>query len=892
MGKEPDDMVDEWGKGLPRKIATLLLLFLVLLLAGTACASSSSGPAVSPRQVLVIHSYHLGFKWTDEMTQGITAALREEGKGVQVRYDYMDTKHVADPAYFELLYATYRHKYYNEKFAVIIATDNDAFTFLKAHRDLLFPATPVIFCGVNYFQPSQLEGKQLFTGVNETADIRSTLDLALQLHPATRQIVVINDTTTTGRIVQREVQSLIPVYQGRVKFLFLEELAMSEILETVQKLGPESLVFYGLFFQDKTGSFYEYDEGIALIAASSPVPVYGVWDFYLGYGLLGGMLTSGYNQGETAGRMALRVLRGETTEAIPVVMKSPNRYMFDYRQLQRFDIAISALPAGSIIINQPSSLYAVPRPVFWGAVAALAASAVIIALLLYNTAIRRRAEHELQRAALKYRIVADNTYNWEFWLDPAGYFLYTSPSCKQITGRDAEEFHTNPQLMAEMIHPDDRPLWSNHRHDVTAAKVSAGIEFRLVRPNGQIRWISHVCLPVFDDNGKFIGTRGSFSDITNRKQAEERNLRLAAIVDSSDDAIIGKTLEGIITSWNKGAEKIYGYSEKEVLGTSIAMRMPAEYQDEVFQVHDKIRRGEHIEHFETVRTRKDGERINMSLTYSPVRDGEGRVVAVSTIARDITEQKKAERLLLDHVRVNRELEIAQEIQQSFLSACPAQLPGLLMACCCKPATHVGGDYYDFFTPEIDLVDLVVADITGHSLGAALLMTETRSVLRAKVSAGRSPGKLLAAVNDLLYDDLCRAELQISMFYARLETETSTLLYANAGHNRPLLYRSQDGTLEELDSDGLLLGIKCDISFEEQSRGVMCGDILLLYTDGVTEAENTQEEVFGVERLGQIIAAQSQCHPQKIIDSILAGLAAFSGAKPRSDDVTMVAIKIS
>ena len=883
-------MADEWGNALARKIGPLLL-FLVLLLAGTPLQSLARQEA-PPRQILVIHSYHLGFKWTDEMTQGITAALQEEGKAVQVRFEYMDTKRVADPAYFDLLSATYQYKYRTAKFAVIIATDNDAFTFLKKHRDALFPATPVIFCGVNYFQPPQLEEKTLFTGVNETADIKATLDLALQLHPATRQIVVINDKTTTGRIVHYEVENLIPAYQGRVEFVFLEELEMAEILGAVQKLGPESLVFYGLFFQDKAGRFYEYNEGIALITALCPVPVYGVWDFYLGYGLVGGMLTSGYFQGETAGQMALRVLRGEKVEKIPVLMKSPNRYMFDYPQLQRFGLDPSALPAGSIIINQPSSIYAVPRPLFWGAVAALVASVLIISLLLFNTAIRRRAARELQTAALKYRIVADNTYNWEFWLDPDGHFLYTSPSCKQITGRDAEEFHSNPKLIAEIIHPDDRLLWSDHRHDVTAARISAEIEFRIVWPDGQIRWISHVCLPVFDDNGKFIGTRGSFSDITNRKQAEERNLRLAAIVDSSDDAIIGKTLEGIITSWNKGAEKIYGYSEEEVLGTSIAMRVPPEHQDEVFSVHEKIKRGEHIEHFETIRTRKNGERIFMSLTYSPVKDGQGRVVAVSTIGRDITEQKKAERLLLEHVRFSRELEIAQEVQQSFLSTCPTQLPGLLLACCCLPATHVGGDYYDFFTPEVDLVDLVIADITGHSLGAALLMTETRSVLHAKVGAGRSPCKLLAAVNDLLHDDLNRAELQISMFYARLETETRTLLYANAGHTRPLLYRSRDGSLEELDSDGLLLGIKTDVSFEEKSRDVESGDILLLYTDGVTEAENAWDEAFGVERLGKIIAAQSQRHPQEIINAILAGLENFGGAKPRTDDVTMVAVKIT
>jgi PAS domain S-box-containing protein len=517
-------MSEKWGKCMARNFG-MLLAFLAFALLSTALLPSSS-QAAPPKQVLVIHSYHMGFKWTDEMTQGITAALQDEGKAVQIRYEYMDTKRVSDPAYLRLLYETYKHKYRTSRFDVILATDNDAFDFLRQYRDDLFPAIPVIFCGVNYFKPSLVEGRKLITGVNEAADIKATLDLALRLHPATRQIVVINDTTTTGQIVHREVESLIPAYRDRVRFVFLEELEMPEILAAVHKLGPDSLVFYGLFFRDRGGRFFEYDEGISLIAEVSPVPVYGVWDFYLGYGLTGGMLASGYFQGETAGRMALRILRGEKVEDIPVVMKSPNRYMFDYRQLQRFHIDTSALPAGSIVINRPSSLYSVPRQVFWGAVAALVGSVLIITFLLYNTAIRRRAERELHKAAVKYRIVADNTYNWEFWLDPAGRFLYTSPSCKQITGHDAEEFNANPNLMLDMIHPDDLHLWSNHRHDVTDAEASGELEFRIVRPDGQISWIHHVCLPVFDDNGKFIGTRGSFSDITKRKQAEERNLRL------------------------------------------------------------------------------------------------------------------------------------------------------------------------------------------------------------------------------------------------------------------------------------------------------------------------------------------------------------------------------
>jgi sigma-B regulation protein RsbU (phosphoserine phosphatase) len=264
---------------------------------------------------------------------------------------------------------------------------------------------------------------------------------------------------------------------------------------------------------------------------------------------------------------------------------------------------------------------------------------------------------------------------------------------------------------------------------------------------------------------------------------------------------------------------------------------------------------------------------------------------VSTIGRDITEQKKAARALLDNTRIKRELEIAKEIQQSFLPACPRELPGLLTACRCVPATHVGGDYYDFFSLEAGVVDVAIADVTGHSIGSSLLMSMTRSVLHAKVSAGRSPGKLLAAVNDLLHDDLSRAELQISMFYARLDTEHRTLAYANAGHNPPLLFRSKEGVSMELDADGLLMGVKTGVFFEEKTTRMEAGDILVLYTDGVTEAENAEGELFGTGRLCGVIAEQRGCHPEEIMAAIFQELGEFAGSKPLLDDVAMTIFKM-
>ncbi len=149
-----------------------------------------------------------------------------------------------------------------------------------------------------------------------------------------------------------------------------------------------------------------------------------------------------------------------------------------------------------------------------------------------------------------------------------------------------------------------------------------------------------------DRSGDIVGLFAAARDISRSKQAEEKNLRLAAIVESSDDAIIGKSLDGIITSWNRGAANIYGYKEDEVVGKPVSLLVPPERHDELSRLLERAKQGEHVEHHETVRRKKDGRDIDVSLTISPIRNPEGRITGASTIARDITEQTSLQRQLL------------------------------------------------------------------------------------------------------------------------------------------------------------------------------------------------------------------------------------------------------
>ena len=142
--------------------------------------------------------------------------------------------------------------------------------------------------------------------------------------------------------------------------------------------------------------------------------------------------------------------------------------------------------------------------------------------------------------------------------------------------------------------------------------------------------------PLFDASGNLIGAVNMLVDITERKRAEEVAQRLASIVESSDDAILSKDLNGIITSWNQGAERLFGYSADEMIGKSVTLLIPAERQDEEPKILGRIRRGERIEHYETVRLRKDGSLIDISLSVSPIKGAGGKVIGASKIARDIT----------------------------------------------------------------------------------------------------------------------------------------------------------------------------------------------------------------------------------------------------------------
>lgn len=751
---------------------------------------------------------------------------------------------------------------------------------------------------------------------------------------------------------------------------------------------------------------------------------------------------------------------------------------------------------------------------------------------------KERPDSELLSALI------DNAVDGIIAIDEAGRVILINPAAERLFGYPEEEMIGQN---VSMLMPE--PYRSGHdqylRNYLTTGKkriIGIGREAAGRRKDGSVFPI-HLSIAEVRRGGRHFFA-GIVHDLTEFKQREAVAHRLAALVEASEDAIFGEALDGAITDWNSAAERIYGYAIEEIHGQSISLLVPPERSTEISQILQHIRRGESIKQFETVRIRKDGRRISVSLTISPIKDSQGHITGVVTIARDITRRKQRKEELLwlsraleqspvavvitdtegsikyvnakfsgltgyrreeiigknprilqsgktpqevyqqlwntvisgnewrgeiqdkrkggelywvrehispirnpqgeithflateeditEHKRIEQsfreseerfrqiarmagewiweqdpsgrylycsgavkeilgyepqemlgkhygkflapeaqedgfyknsgaigggqqffrivnhyrhkeghevftessgepvfdeqgqvikwlgvdrditkrleaqelirqsqvrlavarnELKIARQIQESLLPSEALILPKVQATGYCLPASQVGGDYFDYYHRPDNVVDVAIADVSGHSVGPALFMVEIRSALKTQLRSKLTAASTLAVLNDALYEDLSGADHFITMFYLQYHTVTGEVNYASAGHNPPLLLRCGESSCTKLDADGMVLGVKKEVVFEEKRITLEKGDLIFLYTDGITEAENKEGEFFGTERLCKVLATHAHLAPQGLIKVIIKKLQDFCDSDTFQDDVTMVALKV-
>lgn len=287
------------------------------------------------------------------------------------------------------------------------------------------------------------------------------------------------------------------------------------------------------------------------------------------------------------------------------------------------------------------------------------------------------------------------------------------------------------------------------------------------------------------------------------------------------------------------------------------------------------------------------------------------LTAIAASAAVAIENARLYQVAVEKGRLERELQVARDLQTSLLSRETPQLPGWEFAADWQPAREVAGDFYDFISLSGDLakvpvnqrltrplqgprharLGIVIADVADKGMPAAIFMALTRSTVRASLSSAATPAAGLAHANRLVCADSTEG-MFVTLFYAELDTEAGQLTYVNCGHNPALFYQAARGELTRLMPTGAALGIEADLPFTEQTVHLETGDLVVMYTDGFTEAIEASMEQFGEERLQAVVRENAHRAPAEMITALRAALQAFAGTLPPFDDRTIVVLKRS
>ncbi len=424
--------------------------------------------------ILVLHSYHKGYKWSDDISQAIEDNFKDN-PSINITTLYMDAKRIENDSYYDKLYELYKEEFKYTTFDVIIAVDNNALEFLTKYRDKIFQNSDIVFCGINNFSQKMINFPNFryrVTGVVENVDIKKNIELITKMIPYLNKILIISDESKSGLSIKKDIFKIMKNY-FYLNYEYLDMFDLQGIKKIVKSLKKHDAILYVFHQRDKSGKYFTYKDSLKEVSSVSKVPIFGLWDFDMGYGIVGGALLNGYSQGQEAAKMVKRILNGVEPKNIPILTKSTSKYIFDYNLLKKYQLKIpKEIEGEALILNQPKSIYEEHKNIIWIFSLVLLFLMLVSIILLVNIAKKNRAEKRLQEQLKFLEVLIETIPNPIFYKDKSGKYLGCNKAYAQFIGVEKEKiigktsytFFTN--FVASQNTKRDQELLNSLKNDI------------------------------------------------------------------------------------------------------------------------------------------------------------------------------------------------------------------------------------------------------------------------------------------------------------------------------------------------------------------------------------------------------------------------------------------
>jgi PAS domain S-box-containing protein len=491
--------------------AFLLIIFTL------AALSAECRAADAPRRVLILHSFNYNFPSTTLMSDAIRKRLLERfPQGIEIEADFLDLARHPDAAYASRMADILREKYAGVRFDVAVVIGPAGMPFILEHRDAIGAGVPVLFSDLTQATYEALHLPSDITGVISDRYPEKTVELAQHLQPDARRIVVIGGTDGVDRRWLETARKAIETHHPKLETAYWSDLSYDALLANVSRLPRDTIVLYLTFFADSEGKPFIPRNVAAAIAKASAAPVYGLFETYLGRGIIGGYTDTYESLGTTVADMATQILSGTDPATLRPQANPGLTVRVDARAMERWGLKERNLPPDSVVMFKQPTLWHQHRTFILGTILIVGLQSCVVAALLIQRRRRQQAEVSLKESEERttFTAASANVGLWQF--DRTTNELWATEHCRTMFGLAGDAPLTRDTILAA-IHPDDRDMAVAAIRQVANAGESAVADVRVVLPDEHVRWVSIRARS--RDHGTSNRFSGVFVDITQQKAA-------------------------------------------------------------------------------------------------------------------------------------------------------------------------------------------------------------------------------------------------------------------------------------------------------------------------------------------------------------------------------------